>query len=58
MNELESLGTEDIAPILGNLQLTLLQQEKTIRVLKARIQELEQPVIVTENGAREKAKVG
>lgn len=39
--DLEALDINDIAPIIGNLQLTAIQQEKTIRVLRARIAELE-----------------
>ena len=40
-NESESLDITDIAPILGNLQLTILQQDKTIQKLRERVKEFE-----------------
>lgn len=42
MQELaESLSIEDISPILGNLQLTIMTQEKTIKRLREKVAELE-----------------
>lgn len=35
------LSIEDISPILGNLQLTIITQEKTIKRLREKIAELE-----------------
>lgn len=39
--ELAALDINDIAPIIGNLQLNAIQQDKTIRALRQRIMELE-----------------
>lgn len=42
MNEqLEPLGTDDIATVLGNQQVLLIQQAKTIEKLRQRLRELE-----------------
>lgn len=41
MNELEPMGTDDIAPTLGQQQLTIIQLQKTLAARDKRIAELE-----------------
>ena len=54
MTEETQLALEDIAPILGQHQLTIISQDKLIRKLRERIMELEakQPLDVVANGKR------
>ena len=48
----EQLNEEDLAPLLGQHQLTIMQLSKTIRVLRTRIQVLEEQLGLQETDGK------